>query len=103
MQRLGQHSGILELTHLAVNFHDQSEGQMTTFTTEDRINAVRGAGNDAEMSYADIAKEMGVSKTYVQMIEESALEKLRKKLIWEHDIFKIKDIIWRIVAKSYLI
>jgi DNA-directed RNA polymerase sigma subunit (sigma70/sigma32) len=66
---------------------------MTTFTTEDRLNAGRGAGDSAEMSYSDIAKEMGVSKTRVQQIETSALEKLRKKLIWHHDIFKVKDIL----------
>jgi DNA-directed RNA polymerase sigma subunit (sigma70/sigma32) len=66
---------------------------MTTFTTEDRISAGRGAGDSAEMSYADIAKEMGVSKTYVQMIEESALEKLRKRLIWGHDVSNLKDIL----------
>jgi DNA-directed RNA polymerase sigma subunit (sigma70/sigma32) len=66
---------------------------MTTFTTEDRVNAGRGAGDDAEMSYADIAKDMGVSKTRVQQIETSALEKIRKKLIWDHDVFKLKDIL----------
>lgn len=66
---------------------------MTTFTTEDRIVAGRGAGDSAEMSYADIAKEMGVSKTRVQQIETSALEKLRKKLIWGHDVFGSNDLI----------
>jgi DNA-directed RNA polymerase sigma subunit (sigma70/sigma32) len=66
---------------------------MTTFTTEDRENAGRGAGDDASMSYAEIAKEMGVSKTRVQQIETSALEKLRKRLLWRHDIFKVKDVI----------
>ena len=66
---------------------------MTTFTTEDRVKAGRGAGDDAPMSYADIAKEMGVSKTYVQMIEESALQKLRKRLLWRYEIFKVKDLL----------
>jgi len=66
---------------------------MTTFTTEDRLAAVREAGDKAEMSYSDIAKEMGVSKTRVQQIETSALEKLRKKLIWDHDVFKLKDLL----------
>jgi DNA-directed RNA polymerase sigma subunit (sigma70/sigma32) len=65
---------------------------MTTFTTEDRENAGRGAGEDANMSYADIAKQMGLSKTRVQQIETSALEKLRKRLLWRYDIFKMKDI-----------
>jgi DNA-directed RNA polymerase sigma subunit (sigma70/sigma32) len=65
---------------------------MTTFTTEDRENAGRGAGDDASMSYAEIAKELGVSKTYVQLIETSALEKLRKRLLWQYDILKMKDI-----------
>ena len=66
---------------------------MTTFTTEDRISAGRGAGSEAETSHAEIAKEMGVSKARVQQIENSALEKLRKKLIWEHDVFGVKDLL----------
>jgi DNA-directed RNA polymerase sigma subunit (sigma70/sigma32) len=66
---------------------------MTTFTTEDRVNAGREVGNDADTSYADIAKQMGLSKTRVQQIETIALEKLRKKLIWDHDVFKLKDIL----------
>ena len=41
---------------------------MTTFTTEDRVNAGRGASGDAAMSYAEIAKEMGVTKARVQQI-----------------------------------
>lgn len=66
---------------------------MTTFTTEDRVNAGRGASGDAAMSYAEIAKEMGVTKARVQQIEESALHKLRKKLIWHYDVFNVKDIL----------
>jgi DNA-directed RNA polymerase sigma subunit (sigma70/sigma32) len=66
---------------------------MTTFTTEDRENAGRKTGEDANMSYADIAKKMGVSKTRVQQIETSALEKLRKRLLWKYDVFKVKDVI----------
>ena len=66
---------------------------MTTFTTEDRINAGRSANDEANMTYAEIAKEMGVTRTRVQQIEATALEKLRKKLIWQHDIFKPSDIL----------
>ena len=51
---------------------------MTTFTTEDRLNATRGAGEGREMSYQEIADELGVSKTMVMLMEKSALARLRK-------------------------
>lgn len=66
---------------------------MTTFTTEDREMAGRGAAEDAYMTYSDIAKELGVTRNRVQQIESSALEKLRKKLIWGYDVFSSKDIV----------
>ena len=66
---------------------------MTTFTTEDRISATgRGIGTDVDMSHAEIAKEMGVTKTRVQQIEATALQKLKKRLLWGHNIEKLGDI-----------
>ena len=66
---------------------------MTTFTTEDRLAATKGISENVDASYAQIAKELGVSKARVQQIEESALMKLRKKLIWHHDVFGVKDLL----------
>lgn len=70
---------------------------MTTFTTEDRIQAQatnkRGASEDREMSYQDIANELGVSKTCIQYIERNALEKVRKLLINQHDINSTDDLV----------
>lgn len=63
---------------------------MTTFTTEDRINAaldlepIPFAGmvdvSQAEMSRQDIADAMGMSRQNVQYIEEKALKKIRAEL-----------------------
>lgn len=63
---------------------------MTTFTTEDRLNAMLDlepipfAGmvdlNDSTMTQEAVAKELGVSRTTVCNIERSAYKKLRKAL-----------------------
>ena len=61
---------------------------MTTFTTEDRLNAMLDlepipfAGmvnlNDVEMSRQDIADVLGMSRQNVAHIEEKALKKIRQ-------------------------
>lgn len=66
---------------------------MTTFTTEDRIAVSKNISEHVNASYADIAKELGVSKARVQQIEESALQKLKKKMIWRYDVFGVKDLL----------
>jgi hypothetical protein len=63
---------------------------MTTFTTEDRINAssdlepIPFAGlvdlNKPEMSRQDIADVLGMSRQNVGHIEEKALKKIRAEL-----------------------
>ena len=63
---------------------------MTTFTTEDRINAtldlepIPFAGmvnlNDVNMSRQDIADVLGMSRQNVAHIEEKALKKIRQEL-----------------------
>jgi predicted DNA-binding protein (UPF0251 family) len=66
---------------------------MTTFTTEDRVNAVINieplepipfAGmvdiNKPNMSRQDIADELGVSRQTVADIEQKALKKIRAEL-----------------------
>ena len=66
---------------------------MTTFTTEDRLNATRGAGDGREMSYQEIANELGVSTTMVMLMERSALAKIKKILLWRHNVEKSEDLI----------
>jgi predicted DNA-binding protein (UPF0251 family) len=63
---------------------------MTTFTTEDRINAMSDlepipfAGlvdlNKPEMSRQDIADVLGMSRQSVTNIEEKAMRKIRQEL-----------------------
>jgi len=66
---------------------------MTTFTTEDRVNAtinveplepIPFAGlvdlNKTNMTHQAIADELGVSRQTVTQIEEKALKKLRAEL-----------------------
>ena len=38
-----------------------------------------GLGNNIELTQRDIAKKLGISRSYVSRIEKSALEKLRKQ------------------------
>ena len=63
---------------------------MTTFTTEDRVNAtieiepIPFAGmvnlNEFNMSRQDIADELGMSRQTITNIEEKALKKIRRIL-----------------------
>jgi predicted DNA-binding protein (UPF0251 family) len=66
---------------------------MTTFTTEDRVNATINVEplepipfvglvdlNKADMTHQAIADELGVSRQTVAQIEEKALKKLRAEL-----------------------
>jgi DNA-directed RNA polymerase specialized sigma subunit len=46
-----------------------------------------------DATHAEIAKEMGKSRAYVSLIEKEALEKLRKKLLWKHDIRSMDDLL----------
>jgi predicted DNA-binding protein (UPF0251 family) len=66
---------------------------MTTFTTEDRVNATINVEplepipfvglvdlNKTDMTHQAIADELGVSRQTVAQIEEKALKKLRAEL-----------------------
>jgi len=63
---------------------------MTTFTTEDRINAMADlepipfAGivdlNKFDMSKQDVADALGISRQTVTSIEEKAMRKIRQEL-----------------------
>ena len=46
-----------------------------------------------DATHAEIAKEMGKSRAYVSLIEKEALEKLRKKLLWKHNVVSTSDLI----------
>jgi DNA-directed RNA polymerase specialized sigma subunit len=46
-----------------------------------------------EATHEEIAKEMGKSRAYVSLIEKEALEKLRKKLLWKHNVASVDDLL----------
>lgn len=46
-----------------------------------------------EATHEQIGKEMGKSRGYVSVIEKKALEKLRKKLLWKHNVTSVDDLI----------
>jgi DNA-directed RNA polymerase specialized sigma subunit len=46
-----------------------------------------------DATHAEIAKEMGKSRAYVSLIEKEAIEKLRKKLLWKHNISSLDDLL----------
>jgi DNA-directed RNA polymerase specialized sigma subunit len=46
-----------------------------------------------EATHEQIAKEMGKSRAYVSLIEKEALEKLRKKLLWKHNVASVDDLL----------
>jgi len=47
----------------------------------------------AEFSHEEIAKEMGVSRAYVSILEKSALAKLRRALRARHNIHATDDLL----------
>ena len=46
-----------------------------------------------DATHAEIAKTMGKSRAYVSLIEKEAMEKLRKKLLWNHNVSSVDDLI----------
>jgi len=46
-----------------------------------------------DATHAEIAKEVGKSRAYVSLIEKEAMEKIRKKLLWKHNISSMDDLI----------
>jgi transcriptional regulator len=46
-----------------------------------------------DATHEEIAKEMGKSRAYVSLIEKEALEKLRKKLLWKHNVASVDDLL----------
>jgi len=55
-----------------------------------------------DATHAEIAKEMGKSRAYVSLIEKEAIEKLRKKLLWKHNISSLDDLLWYTEIGNYL-
>ena len=46
-----------------------------------------------DASDAEIAKEMGKSRSTVSLIEKEAMENLRKKLLWKHNVTSVNDLL----------
>ena len=46
-----------------------------------------------DATHEEIGKQMGKSRAYVSLIEKEALEKLRKKLLWDHNVSSMDDVL----------
>ena len=46
-----------------------------------------------DATHEQIGKEMGKSRAYVSLIEKEALEKLRKKLLWDYKVSSMDDVL----------
>ena len=46
-----------------------------------------------DATHAEIAKEMGKSRSTVSLIEKEAMEKLRKTLLWKHNVTSMDDLL----------
>jgi DNA-directed RNA polymerase specialized sigma subunit len=46
-----------------------------------------------DATHEEIGKEMGKSRGYVSILEKEALEKLRKKLLWKHNVTSVNDLL----------
>ena len=46
-----------------------------------------------DATHEQIGKEMGKSRAYVSLIEKEALEKLIKKLLWDHKVSSMDDVL----------
>ena len=59
-------------------------------TMED-VNSKEYSQYDA--THEQIGKEMGKSRSAISLIEKEALEKLRKKLLWKHNVTSMDDLL----------
>ena len=46
-----------------------------------------------DATHEQIGKEIGKSRGYVSLLEKEALEKLRKKLLWKHNVSSMDDLL----------
>jgi transcriptional regulator len=46
-----------------------------------------------DATHAEIAKEMGKCRSTVSLIEKEAMEKLRKALLWKHNVSSMNDLL----------
>ena len=50
-------------------------------------------GFQAELTHEEIAKEMGISRAYVSLLEKTALEKIRVALRARYDVYSPDDLL----------
>ena len=50
-------------------------------------------GFEAELTHEEIAKEMGISRAYVSLLEKTALEKSRVALRARYDVYSPDDLL----------
>ena len=57
------------------------------------VDVNKTTGFEAELTHEEIAKEMGISRAYVSILEKSALDKIRRVLRARYDVYSINDLL----------
>mgnify|MGYP002507809715 CR=1 FL=1 len=57
------------------------------------VDANKTTGFNAVLTHEEIAKEMGISRAYVSILEKSALDKIRRVLRARYDVYSINDLL----------
>jgi len=57
------------------------------------IDVNKTTGLEAEFTHDEIAKVLGVSRSYVSYLEKSALDKIRKALAERYDVRSSNDLL----------
>lgn len=77
-----EESSIMEQVDLAVDKKELMQAMNTELTARERTVLCRryGLGGKKEETQRQVAKSMGISRSYVSRIEKRALEKLQNKM-----------------------
>jgi transcriptional regulator len=57
------------------------------------VDVNKTTGFNAELTHEEIAKEMGISRAYVSILEKSALDKIRRVLRTRYDVYSPDDLL----------
>ncbi len=57
------------------------------------VDVNKTTGFEAVLTHEEIAKEMGISRAYVSILEKSALDKIRRVLRARYDVYSINDLL----------
>ena len=57
------------------------------------VNVNKTTWLQAELTHEEIAKEMGISRAYVSLLEKTALDKIRTVLRARYDVYSPDDLL----------